>query len=162
MNALKSEPHGGGLKPGLRTPRTPARTPQTGRIQSVPVGAILMRGRSYSSSSSSFVLVLDSFLPIGVCWRLLAVTSIKFSLVIALLMINLCTKAQNPVPSTINFGWWPAQAMPKALVRTTNRNDLPLLGASRDMMLQSVAGLVARAVNDGRSDEMVWVGTDNV
>jgi len=29
------------------------------------------------------------------------------------------------------------------------------------MMVQSVAGLAAKAVNEGRGDEMVWVGTDN-
>src|SRR5437899_7945159 len=48
--------------------------------------------------------------------------------------------------------------MPKALVRTSPAAR----GESVDMMVQSLAGLAARAVNDGRGDEMVWVGTDNV
>lgn len=30
------------------------------------------------------------------------------------------------------------------------------------MMAQSVAGLAAKAVNEGRADEMVWVGIDNI
>jgi hypothetical protein len=53
--------------------------------------------------------------------------------------------------------WWPVQAMPKGLVRL--QKDLPAPRASCDMMAQSVAGLAAKAVNEGRADEMVWVGT---
>lgn len=56
--------------------------------------------------------------------------------------------------------WWPVQAMPKALVRL--QNDLPAPRASCEMMAQSVAGLAAKAVNEGRADEMVWVGTGNI
>jgi GxGYxYP putative glycoside hydrolase C-terminal domain/GxGYxY sequence motif in domain of unknown function N-terminal len=56
--------------------------------------------------------------------------------------------------------WWPVQTMPKALVRL--QNDLPAPRACCDMMAQSVAGLAAKAVNEGRGDEMVWVGTDNI
>ena len=56
--------------------------------------------------------------------------------------------------------WWPVQAMPKALVRL--QNELPAPRASCEMMAQSVAGLAAKAVNEGRADEMVWVGTDNI
>ena len=50
--------------------------------------------------------------------------------------------------------------MPRALVRL--QNDLPAPRASCEMMAQSVAGLAAKAVNEGRADEMVWVGTDNI
>ena len=56
--------------------------------------------------------------------------------------------------------WWPVQAMPKALVRL--QNELPTPRASCEMMAQSVAGLAAKAVNEGRADEMVWVGSDNI
>ncbi len=56
--------------------------------------------------------------------------------------------------------WWPIQATPKALVRL--QKDLPEPRVACDMMAQSVAGLAAKAVNEGRSDEMVWVGTDNI
>jgi len=53
--------------------------------------------------------------------------------------------------------WWPEQALPKALVRTTNQQEFPEPRAALQMMVQSVAGLAAKAVNEGRGDEMVWV-----
>ena len=56
--------------------------------------------------------------------------------------------------------WWPVQAMPKGLVRL--QKDLPAPAESCAMMAQSMAGLAAQAVNEGRGDEMVWVGTDNI
>ena len=55
--------------------------------------------------------------------------------------------------------WWPVQAMPKALVRTANTNEYNL---PCEMMAQSIAGLAAKAVNEGRCDEMVWVNTNNI
>ena len=85
----------------------------------------------------------------------------RISFIIAVLLVNICGAAENAAPSVIEpradheSGWWPTQVMPKALVRTTNRNGF-------EMMVQSVAGLAAKAVNEGRGDEMVWVGTDNV
>ena len=57
--------------------------------------------------------------------------------------------------------WWPVQAVPKALVRLQN-DRLPEPRAACEMMAQSVAGLAAKAVNEGRADEMVWVGIDNL
>ena len=65
-------------------------------------------------------------------------------------------------PFNNGAGWWPAQAMPKALARTENQNEFPAPRVPYQMMVQSVAGLAAKAVNEGRADEMVWVGTDNV
>jgi hypothetical protein len=56
--------------------------------------------------------------------------------------------------------WWPVQTMPKALVRL-QQNEFPEPRAACEMMAQSVAGLAAKAVNESRADEMVWVGTDN-
>jgi hypothetical protein len=59
--------------------------------------------------------------------------------------------------------WWPVQAMPKALVRTKTQSEAASARESCDMMLQSVAGLAAKDVNEGRADELVWVGIeDNV
>jgi hypothetical protein len=53
--------------------------------------------------------------------------------------------------------------MPKALMRTKIQNEPGSLRASCAMMAQSVAGLAAKAVNEGRADEMVWVAVeDNV
>src|SRR5690242_5011333 len=57
--------------------------------------------------------------------------------------------------------WWPTQAAPKALVRLQS-DQFPEPHAVCEMMAQSVAGLAAKAVNEGRADEMVWVGIDNI
>jgi hypothetical protein len=56
--------------------------------------------------------------------------------------------------------WWPVQAMPKAVVRL-EPHDGPLPHATYAMISQSVAGLAANAVNEARSDELVWIGTGN-
>jgi len=53
--------------------------------------------------------------------------------------------------------WWRAQAFPKAVVRTTNQQQFPEPRFALQMMVQSVAGLAAQAVNEGRGDELVWV-----
>lgn len=56
--------------------------------------------------------------------------------------------------------WWPTQALPKAVVRSAI--EFPGPRRALDMMLQSVAGLAAGAVNEGRGDELVWVDSGNV
>jgi hypothetical protein len=53
--------------------------------------------------------------------------------------------------------WWPVQAFPKAVVRTANQQKFPEPRLALQMMVQSVAGLAAKAVNEGRGDELVWV-----
>ena len=53
--------------------------------------------------------------------------------------------------------WWPVQTVPKSLVRTREHSDPAV-----KMLVQSVAGLAAKAVNQGHGDEMVWVFNDNV
>ena len=58
--------------------------------------------------------------------------------------------------------WWPVQTLPKALVRTENWQRFPAPNGAYQVMVQSVAGLTAKAVNEGRCDELVWVGTDHV
>jgi GxGYxYP putative glycoside hydrolase C-terminal domain/GxGYxY sequence motif in domain of unknown function N-terminal len=57
--------------------------------------------------------------------------------------------------------WFPEQAAPKALVRTIEENRFPEPRLANRMMVQSLAGLAAKAVNAGRGDELVWVGTDD-
>jgi hypothetical protein len=49
--------------------------------------------------------------------------------------------------------WWPVQKVPKTLSRAA--------AGAQDMMVQSVAGLAAKAVNEGQGDELVWVDTRN-
>jgi len=53
--------------------------------------------------------------------------------------------------------WCATQAFPKAVVRTTNQQQFPEPRVALQMMVQSVAGLAAKAVNEGRGDELVWV-----
>jgi len=53
--------------------------------------------------------------------------------------------------------WWPVQKLPGAVVRTTNQEEFPEPKIAFQMMVQSVAGLAAKAVNEGKGDEMVWV-----
>ena len=57
--------------------------------------------------------------------------------------------------------WWPVQVLPKALVRTENWQRFSAPNGAYQMLVQSVAGLAAKAVNQGRGDELVWVGTDH-
>lgn len=58
--------------------------------------------------------------------------------------------------------WWPTQIMPKAVIRTSNQEQFPEPRLSHQMMVQSVAGLAAKAVNEGHGDEMVWVDNGNI
>jgi hypothetical protein len=53
--------------------------------------------------------------------------------------------------------WWPTQVFPKAVVRTKNQQDFPQLRLALQMMVQSIAGLAAKSVNEGRGEELVWV-----
>src|SRR5579863_9675954 len=53
--------------------------------------------------------------------------------------------------------WWPTQIFPKVIVRTANQQEFPEPRLALQMMVQSVAGLAAKAVNERRGDELVWV-----
>lgn len=55
--------------------------------------------------------------------------------------------------------WWPTQAVPKGLVRSTDYNAVASPRGPHQMLLQSISGLAALAVNEGRGDEMVWLGS---
>lgn len=57
--------------------------------------------------------------------------------------------------------WWPEQVAPRAVVRSCPPQELPSPAGSYEMLLQSVAGLAASAVNAGRGDELVWVDTNS-
>ena len=58
--------------------------------------------------------------------------------------------------------WWPHQALPKTVVRTGSQHDFESPKLAHQMMVQSVAGLAAKAVNEGRGNELVWVDNGNV
>ena len=59
-----------------------------------------------------------------------------------------------------NSSWerygWPEQKSPKELIicKQTNRK-------AESMLLESLSGLAAKAVNEGRFDKMVWIQTNN-
>ncbi len=53
--------------------------------------------------------------------------------------------------------WWPVQAVPKTVIRASTQPDAPEQRAGVDMLLQSAAGLAAKAVNERRGKEMVWI-----
>lgn len=53
--------------------------------------------------------------------------------------------------------WWPVQSLPQAIVRTANQQEFLAPRIGLQMMVQSVAGLAAKAVNEGRGSELVWV-----
>jgi hypothetical protein len=53
--------------------------------------------------------------------------------------------------------WWPHQALPATLLRTIPADQFPQPDNAYQMMVQSAAGLAARAVNEGKGDELVWV-----
>lgn len=52
---------------------------------------------------------------------------------------------------------WPVQKAPKGLIIC-----LPGSSVAEEMLLQSLAGLAAKAVNENRIDEMVWEDVNNV
>lgn len=53
--------------------------------------------------------------------------------------------------------WWPIQAMPRGIVRTRGHNTF-----AEEMLVQSMAGLAAKAVNQTEGDELVWVTSGNI
>src|SRR5204863_9629594 len=62
-------------------------------------------------------------------------------------------------PDEHKYRWWPVQTLPKTVIRTAR--DFPGPHRALDMMIQSVAGLAAQAVNESRGDELVWVDNGN-
>jgi hypothetical protein len=67
--------------------------------------------------------------------------------------------------------WWPTQKPPRTVIRATiavriePTNSPPYYHSGIDngpvhMLVESLAGLAAKAVNEGRSEEMVWINTN--
>ncbi|WP_165227287.1 GxGYxYP domain-containing protein [Aquisphaera insulae] len=57
--------------------------------------------------------------------------------------------------------WFPVQAPAAGVVRTVLEGEYPEPNRAYAMLVQSVAGLAAQAVNEHRGDELVWVSTTN-
>jgi len=75
-----------------------------------------------------------------------------------LFALSVCTAAAGGADGP----WWPVQALPRGIVRTVPWQSFDAPGTAYQMMVQSVAGLAAQAVNEQRGDELVWVGTNHV
>jgi hypothetical protein len=81
---------------------------------------------------------------------------LRIPLLIAAVLISIPARAGQSEDR-----WWPVQTLPEAVVRTANQQEFPAPRVALQMMVQSVAGLAAKAVNEGRGDEMVWVNNGN-
>src|ERR1041385_6439776 len=73
--------------------------------------------------------------------------------------VLLCTVSLQSQPNENR--WWPVQALPRTLIRIPGSRGISATNAAFQMMVQSLAGLAAKAVNEGRSAELVWVDTGN-
>ncbi|MFO1093905.1 MAG: GxGYxYP family putative glycoside hydrolase [Planctomycetaceae bacterium] len=76
---------------------------------------------------------------------------------LALLLASTCataTRADFP-------GWFPTQRTPATLIRFGPAPPSAEPPLAYDMLVQSVAGLAAKAVNEQRGEELVWVETGN-
>ena len=86
-------------------------------------------------------------------WKRNGMQSLKVTL-LAVLWLSVVGRAEEG-------RWFGRQVAPKALVRTIAAEQFPEPRTAMLMMVESVAGLAAKAVNDGGGDEMVWVTTGN-
>ena len=70
--------------------------------------------------------------------------------------------------STLLQRWWPQQTAPKVVYQTIDHEHFEAQASpggretsghvgTTHMMIQSLSGLAARAVNEGRSDAMIWI-----
>jgi hypothetical protein len=82
---------------------------------------------------------------------------VRFALAVSLLL-----GAASGFGAESEERWWPVQIMPKTLVRTEVTEPVPERRAGLEMMVQSMAGLAAKAVNERRGDTMIWVNNGNV
>jgi GxGYxYP putative glycoside hydrolase C-terminal domain/GxGYxY sequence motif in domain of unknown function N-terminal len=80
----------------------------------------------------------------------------------SLFLLVLCFQTAAVLAGPSQDRWWPVQAEPKAVIRTQSGPEPFASRQALEMMLQSVAGLAAKAVNEGHGDEMVWVNNGNV
>src|ERR1019366_7795196 len=78
-----------------------------------------------------------------------------------LLLLAVCLSTAVAQAAPREDRWWPVQKLPGAIVRASTPPASPSSNAALQMLVQSVAGLTAKAVNEGRGDEMVWVESGN-
>ncbi len=93
----------------------------------------------------------------------------EFALILLLIPAASC---QNTVHDTVRtepqHRWWPVQKAPAGVVKTVPHEDFEPVESpkgknnrghfgSMHIMIQSLSGLAAQAVNQGRCDEMIWI-----
>lgn len=74
-------------------------------------------------------------------------------LIVAISCINSNIQAQTTNELKAAY-WWPEQKIPEKIVKCKRPVNI-----SEQMLAQSIAGLAARAVNENRSNELVWIET---
>lgn len=80
-----------------------------------------------------------------------------------LFLLSLALAVSTSAASADSTFWWPEQKLPASLLRTTPHDTWKSEGPDLAvrMMLQSVAGLAAKAVNTGTSTELLWISSPN-
>lgn len=58
--------------------------------------------------------------------------------------------------------WWPIQAPPRGWVQTTKLESFPEPRRAFHALVESIAGLAAKSVNELAGDELVWITTGNI
>lgn len=76
-----------------------------------------------------------------------------------LLLLIALAAASHSVSASDVSRWWPTQSLPKRILRTDSLEKLPAPHGPQHMLVQSLAGLAAKAVNEGRGGELIWVTT---
>lgn len=74
--------------------------------------------------------------------------------------IFICFSTSYAADTGSNY-WFPTQKLPKGIVRTTDLSKWPKPVNLLRVTLTSAQGLTAKAVNEGRYDDLIWVSTDN-
>ena len=88
--------------------------------------------------------------------------SVSFgSIALAVLALAVVLRAGTLPGMEADACWWPGQSLPAAIVRSTPSAEWKPQKAANAyrMLLQSVSGLAAKAVNEKRGDELVWIAT---
>jgi hypothetical protein len=80
-------------------------------------------------------------------------------------------KVNSVSSQMLDGGWFPVQKVPKGVIKTTSPDSFEEVASPSGetaggvfspthMLVQSLSGLAAKAVNEGTFDEMVWIDVD--
>jgi hypothetical protein len=86
--------------------------------------------------------------------------NMKFlSIIFAIIILGSCSSKQSTDTSTQNLEsayWWPQQKAPSSILEFEESSDY-----KENTLVYSLAGLMARGVNRGETDKMIWMQTSN-